>query len=250
MRAPFLPATLSIAFGGAAHALPQELLANGGFEGPPRVCTTTIPLAGSTTIAGWTVLPNGNIDWVGGTAPATCACPYEGGYFIDLNGEHAPSGVWQSVATVPGHWYELSFRAVSNDFATASGVVKTVAVAFGTQSSIVVLPPTTRLDCVANFPWTGFTLEFEAIESTTRLEIRSNYGPSPGGIYLDAVSLVRVACPPDLDGSGAVNGVDLAVILQNWGAPTPKYPQSDIDGDGLVNGADLAIVLSSWGACP
>lgn len=57
-------------------------------------------------------------------------------------------------------------------------------------------------------------------------------------------------CPSDLDDSGTTNGVDLAIILQNWGSPSPKYPQADITGDGVVNGADLAIVLSSWGNCP
>jgi len=57
-------------------------------------------------------------------------------------------------------------------------------------------------------------------------------------------------CDGDLDNSETVNGVDLAIILQNWGSPSPKYPQADITGDGVVNGADLAIVLSSWGNCP
>jgi hypothetical protein len=56
-------------------------------------------------------------------------------------------------------------------------------------------------------------------------------------------------CGGDLDNSETVNGVDLAIILQNWGSPSPKYPQADITGDGVVNGADLAIVLSNWGDC-
>ncbi|MFM7133931.1 MAG: right-handed parallel beta-helix repeat-containing protein [Planctomycetota bacterium] len=57
-------------------------------------------------------------------------------------------------------------------------------------------------------------------------------------------------CLGDLDASGTVTGVDLAIILQTWGVPSSKYPGADIDGDGLVGGTDLSIVLSNWGACP
>jgi hypothetical protein len=63
-----------------------------------------------------------------------------------------------------------------------------------------------------------------------------------------------VPCDPcaaaDLDASGAVNGVDLAIILNTWGTGGGKYPQADIDGDGVVGGADLALVLGAWGECP
>ncbi|MFM7051461.1 MAG: LamG-like jellyroll fold domain-containing protein [Planctomycetota bacterium] len=57
-------------------------------------------------------------------------------------------------------------------------------------------------------------------------------------------------CLGDVDYSTSINGVDLAIILQNWGTASPKYPQADITGDGAVNGSDLAIVLSGWGTCP
>jgi hypothetical protein len=57
-------------------------------------------------------------------------------------------------------------------------------------------------------------------------------------------------CLGDIDDSGFADAIDLAIVLANWGTPSPKYPASDINGDGTVNGADLAIVLSSWGACP
>ena len=57
-------------------------------------------------------------------------------------------------------------------------------------------------------------------------------------------------CPADVDSSGAVNGVDLAAILNTWGTTGGKYPGADINRDGTVDGADLAEVLNSWGACP
>jgi hypothetical protein len=57
-------------------------------------------------------------------------------------------------------------------------------------------------------------------------------------------------CRADIDESGAVNGVDLAAILNNWGTSGGKQPRSDVNSDGIVDGADLAEVLNSWGACP
>jgi hypothetical protein len=57
-------------------------------------------------------------------------------------------------------------------------------------------------------------------------------------------------CPADIDQSGAVNGVDLAAILNVWSTSGGKYPRADINRDGIVNGADLAEVLNAWGPCP
>ncbi|MSR18723.1 MAG: hypothetical protein EXS00_06100 [Phycisphaerales bacterium] len=61
-----------------------------------------------------------------------------------------------------------------------------------------------------------------------------------------AQSLFGENCAGDLDGDAMVDGVDLALVLSDWGSTG----SGDIDGDGTVTGADLAIVLGSWGACP
>ena len=52
------------------------------------------------------------------------------------------------------------------------------------------------------------------------------------------------ACPEDLDGTGAVDGADLSLVLAAWGTPG-----ADLDGSGLTDGADLAAVLAAWGSC-
>jgi hypothetical protein len=57
-------------------------------------------------------------------------------------------------------------------------------------------------------------------------------------------------CRADIDQSGAVNGVDLAAVLNNWGTSGGKQPRSDVNADGIVDGADLAEVLNGWGSCP
>jgi PQQ-like domain/Dockerin type I domain len=59
-------------------------------------------------------------------------------------------------------------------------------------------------------------------------------------------------CVADLDGSGVVNGLDLAMLLGAWGrctGPTPPGCPTDLSGDGTVNGIDLAQLLAAWGPC-
>jgi hypothetical protein len=79
-----------------------------------------------------------------------------------------------------------------------------------------------------------------------------NNGTLFGGasIIVDSSLPLDPPCPGDLDASDSVTGVDLAIVLTNWNAPNPKYPEADVNGDGAVDGADLAIVLSNWGDCP
>ena len=56
-------------------------------------------------------------------------------------------------------------------------------------------------------------------------------------------------CTADVNGSGTVDGVDLAALLGAWGSNGQGQYITDIDGDGIVGGADLAYVLSAWGPC-
>jgi hypothetical protein len=55
-----------------------------------------------------------------------------------------------------------------------------------------------------------------------------------------------VVCPADFDGSGVVDGADLAGLLAAWGMGNVG---GDLNGDGNTDGADLAALLASWGAC-
>jgi hypothetical protein len=55
-------------------------------------------------------------------------------------------------------------------------------------------------------------------------------------------------CSADLDGSGVVNGLDLASLLAEWGR-CDDCP-ADLDGSGVVNGLDLATLLAAWGPLP
>ena len=56
------------------------------------------------------------------------------------------------------------------------------------------------------------------------------------------------SCAGDNNGDGLVNHVDLATVLNSWGA-CPGCA-GDMNGDGVVNPVDLAMVMGGWGVCP
>jgi hypothetical protein len=54
-------------------------------------------------------------------------------------------------------------------------------------------------------------------------------------------------CAGDINDDCAVNGIDLAYVLADWGSTSTR---SDLNSDGAINGIDLEIILNGWGACP
>ncbi len=54
-------------------------------------------------------------------------------------------------------------------------------------------------------------------------------------------------CPADIDGSGNVNGVDLAILLGFWGIAGPPGFPGDLDCNGVIGHGDLALLLLSFG---
>jgi len=60
--------------------------------------------------------------------------------------------------------------------------------------------------------------------------------------------VVGSVCPGDLDGSGAVDVVDLITVLGTWGAAAAGS-QIDINADGVVDILDIAVILDRYGGC-
>lgn len=77
-------------------------------------------------------------------------------------------------------------------------------------------------------------------------------GPN-AGFDLSLVAAVHVegppnpCCPADVDGSGAVDVLDLVAVITAWGSTND--PVADINDDGFVDVADLTAVIVNWGAC-
>jgi hypothetical protein len=55
-------------------------------------------------------------------------------------------------------------------------------------------------------------------------------------------------CPTDVFRDFRVDGIDLGILLGQWGAAT-GFTVTDFNGDGFVDGSDLGILLSTWGPC-
>jgi ligand-binding sensor domain-containing protein len=53
------------------------------------------------------------------------------------------------------------------------------------------------------------------------------------------------ATPPDLNGDGVVNVVDLLILLDEWGE-CPEGCLADLNGDGMVGVLDLLVLLEAW----
>ena len=70
-------------------------------------------------------------------------------------------------------------------------------------------------------------------------------GPFAFELALDEVT----ACTGDLDGSGSVDGLDLGVLLGQWGACGAGACVADVNGSGSVDGIDLGVLLGAWGPC-
>jgi formylglycine-generating enzyme required for sulfatase activity len=52
-------------------------------------------------------------------------------------------------------------------------------------------------------------------------------------------------CVGDLNGDRIVNGLDLGILLGQWG----QVGSGDLDGNGFVSGPDLGLLLGGWGPC-
>lgn len=74
-------------------------------------------------------------------------------------------------------------------------------------------------------------------------------GPfDPQGMLFEQLTITRVSppCVGDLNGSGAVDGADLGMLLAAW---STSDAAADLDGSGTVDGADLGMLLAAWGPC-
>lgn len=220
---------MGLAVSGAARG--QELVVNGGFE-QSNYAGDCCPICGSAiSIPGWQAF---RVDQ--GRAPFSPA----GERWVDLN-QCSAGWVQQNVPTVVDRKYRLRFLLGSVGFTGCTPAARLVQVTFGPFVETIAIQEDegiTAHEFIVTATSTQSLLRFEGLTG----------GCASGD--LDNVSIEAILCDGDVDASGFVDGVDLAIILTNWGAPSPKYPEADANGDGEVNGADLAIVLSGWGACP
>src|SRR3982750_2115441 len=148
IKRTLLAAALTVGISTSANA---ALVINGGFGGGPDPGGSFVTLGtGDTSITGWTVT-DGSIDYIGGYWPAA-----GGTHSIDLAGTSLGT-ISQTIATIAGQWYGVSFYVSKNPHggaATRSGTVSFDGSSLPFEYSI----PTSLSD----MHWTQYTYTFLA----------------------------------------------------------------------------------------
>jgi len=166
---------------------------NGGFESPVVAAAGFQLISTGATIAGWTVVGKiGNVAPIGtaftenGISFAARTC----GQSLDLTGTSSTeTGVSQSVTTLPGTNYTLSFWV--------GNVVDTKTNIYGTASTIKVLVDDAVIVTAVNsdgvgatsLAWKPFSVSFIAASSSTKIAFINGDPPGDHSNFLDDVVL-------------------------------------------------------------
>lgn len=178
-----------------APATGWALIVNGSFESPDIATILTVPVGGS--IDGWAVvgIPGGSVHLVssaytegGGTLLFTAQ---DGDQFVDLTGpaNQGRNGVQQTVTTVPGTAYTLTFWVGNQDdtedvYALASVIslsIDDMLVGFFGHDD----------DTPNNITWRQFSHSFVATEASTTITFFNETPPADNLAGLDNVALVQ-----------------------------------------------------------
>ncbi len=174
-----------------------NLITNGSFENTNNFVITqqgSMALSpGNTALTGWTVVNASNKDlaWIGPTNPFGITAS-NGSYSLDLTGWHdsaAYSGVSQSISTIIGDTYNLSFDTNANG-------AKISASAFGNNSLASSIFSNTQNTLNA---WQTFSLSFTADSASTLVSLLgATAGGGGGGGYigLDKVTVISAVPVP------------------------------------------------------
>lgn len=165
-----------------------ELIVNGSFEdgdfSPVINGSWVNVIAGSTRITGWTVGGQA-VDWHN---PTHFNAPHTGTKIIDLNlsgfGIADTGAMLQTIATVPGQSYRLSFFLAGPNLSFPDPREVRVTVAGVPTIFSAPASPNTAL------AWYERTLDFTATSAATTLEFSSVNGSGFWGALLDDVSVV------------------------------------------------------------
>ena len=201
---------LCLAVSSGTHA---NLLTNGSFEDPvvPVGSFSLFPVGSAFT--GWTVSgPVGkNVAIVSGTLVENGVSfpAQDGAQWLDLtgSGDNSTEGVEQSVVTIPGHTYQLSYF-VGNSTAAGVGPTSTVNVLL---NGALEFTDTNSTPSLTTLNWQQFTHTFVAGSASTSLGFANG--------------------DPSIDNT---NGLDNVVLLDLGIIQTPEPAAMLLVGVGLA----------------
>lgn len=163
---------------------------------------------------------------------------------MSVNGDDSSQAgtkrVWYTTIPVtPGETYRFSAWAL----ATAAGFSGySLRFAFdGVQVGGTIVP-------TQAYTWEEFTTTIVPTGLKVEISIVNISGITfPNDFMLDDISLELVVSASDLNGDGAVNAADLAILLGDWGTcgACANCP-ADLNGDCAVGAPDLGVLLGDW----
>jgi endonuclease/exonuclease/phosphatase family metal-dependent hydrolase len=139
------------------------------------------------------------------------------------------------------HNFQALQSALDIDSTTvgASAASAAVTVLQGTESEIGTDPATLRFRISPK----GLRAGEYSVPVTVRTSDENVPGERVSELLITIViSLAAPEQPADLNGDGAVDGFDLAILLTQWAGPG----SADLDLSGIVDGIDLAFLLARW----
>ena len=167
----------------ALGAQAQNLVQNGSFEMLTNTSVSggyAVINAGSTNITGWTVGGN-SVDVINGAFGAIS------GNSIDMLGSPGPGSLSQTVNTVIGQTYDISF-ALSYNSVPQNGTVL-----FSLNND-----PASSFSAASNTaPFTTIAFQYMATQALTTLTFASTGGAGGSGVVLDNVAMVSAVPEPE-----------------------------------------------------
>jgi choice-of-anchor C domain-containing protein len=167
----------------AAHASPN-LIADGDFSSP-NGGGGFVTYSGGSSMGPWTVTGR-SVDLIGGYWQA----PTIGGGSVDLDG-NAPGGVSQSISTIAGHKYEVSFMLSGNP--DGGPATKTLDVSASSASPVFTY--TNGANSHGNMAYAAESFTFTATGSSTTIGFASGDVATPYGPVIGEVSVTAANAP-------------------------------------------------------
>ncbi len=172
-----------------------NLVANGGFEQPVLTTSGFVTYGTGGALTGWTI-DSGSIDHIKSYWP-----PFEGTQSIDLDG-NTPGSISQTIATVPGQAYKISFAYSTNPDRPSGDAAMDVL-----WDGSTVLHVSHPKGSFTNMNWTPGSATVVATETSTTLRFASTDTTGGAwGIALDDVSVAPADAPPPLVTNLSVTG--------------------------------------------
>ena len=217
---------------------------NGSFETytvPPRewtfpgVVDFNIPVGGKDLV-GWDVI-NGPVDYVGSFWVAS-----DGGASIDLGGSPGEGGLRQSVETIPGVKYTLSFDLSGNpdpDGISEEPPLKTMELSIADETFKFSYDIDIEGNTLSDMKWRQESVVFSATSTSTNIQFVNTMGDVREGPVIDNVSLDEFTLTGDVNCDGVVNLLDVAPFVEVLSSGGYEV-KADINQDGVVDLLDVA----------